>query len=141
MPFEGDPEVGAPVQRVDVRRRPHRRLCGVIAPRNLYQPPQGIALMANVSRATAAFAQRPNGSEWLGKWLHLLTNNAIKLALHESDNPEVRAMDLPRLFDLLLGRAATTCIEHGKLTMWVDTIDCAADRRRIAGARRGLQQT
>ncbi len=41
-------------------------------------------------------------------------------------------MDAPALFELLLGRAALTCLERGRLTLWVDALDAAADRRRQA---------
>jgi hypothetical protein len=82
--------------------------------------------------APLKYARPEGGSEWLGKWLQLLAHNALALALHTSAEAEVRAMDAPVVFELLLGRAALTCIERGRLTLWVDALDAAADRRRQA---------
>ena len=39
-------------------------------------------------------------------------------------------MDPNTVFGLLLDRPATTCIEDGKLTLWVEGFDAAVDRRR-----------
>ncbi len=88
-----------------------------------------VALTVDASRK---YARPEGGSEWLGKWLHLLAHNALALALHASAEAEVRSLETPAVFELLLGRAALTCIEHGRLTLWVDALDAAADRRRQA---------
>jgi len=34
--------------------------------------------------------------------------------------------------ELLLGQSALTVVENGRLTMWVDALDAAEDRRRQA---------
>ena len=52
------------------------------------------------------------------------------MALFRSDDESVRVMDPNTVFTLLLDRSATTCIEDGKLTLWVDALDAAVDRRR-----------
>jgi hypothetical protein len=85
-----------------------------------------------VENATLKHARRAGGAEWLGKQLHLLTHNALSMALFRSDDESVRVMDPNTVFALLLDRAATTCIEDGKLTLWVDALDAADDRRRQA---------
>ncbi len=95
----------------------------------------GVVRAEQAALAAAAplrYVRPEGGSEWLGKWLHLLAHNALALALHTSAEAEVRAMDAPALFELLLGRAALTCLERGRLTLWVDALDAAADRRRQA---------
>jgi hypothetical protein len=73
-----------------------------------------------------------DGAGWLGKWLHLLGHNALALALATSTEEEVRAMSPTTVFELLLGQSALTCIENGRLAMWVDALDAAEDRRRQA---------
>ena len=59
-----------------------------------------------------------------------MTHNALSLALYGSGEEAVRIMDPNTVFALLLDRPATTCIEYGKLTLWVEALDVAADRRR-----------
>lgn len=54
------------------------------------------------------------------------------MALHRSVEPEVWAMDAATVFDLLLDRPAFTCIEEGRMTMWLDARAAAADRCRQA---------
>jgi hypothetical protein len=85
---------------------------------------------ALVANATLKQARVVGGAERLAKQLHLLTHNALSLALYGSDDEAVRAMDPNTVFALLLDRSATTCIEEGKLTLWVEALDVAADRRR-----------
>jgi hypothetical protein len=70
------------------------------------------------------------GTERLGKWLHLLVHNAMKLGLASSPNETVRVMEPNTVFELLLGRSALTCVEDGRLTMWVEALEGADDRRR-----------
>ena len=70
-----------------------------------------------------------DGAGWLGKWRHLLAHNALALALATSTEEEVRAMSPTTVFALLLGQSALTCIENGRLAMWVDALDAAEDRR------------
>ena len=41
-------------------------------------------------------------------------------------------MDPDTVFDLLLDRPAITCVENGKLTLWVEAVGGAADQRRQA---------
>lgn len=72
------------------------------------------------------------GAERLGKWLHLLVHNAMALGQATSPHEEVRVMEPNTVFELLLGRSALTCVEAGRLTMWVDALDAADDRRRQA---------
>jgi len=93
---------------------------------------QGVlqAQVAAVENATLKHARIVGGSERLAKQLHMLTHNALALALFGSDDAEVRVMDPNTVFALLLDRPAITCIEDGKLTLWVDALDAAADRRR-----------
>lgn len=90
------------------------------------------AQVAAVENATLKHARIVGGSERLAKQLHMLTHNALALALFGSDDAEVRVMDPNTVFALLLDRPATTCIENGKLTLWVESIGAAADRRRQA---------
>lgn len=82
------------------------------------------------AEASIKYARVEGGAERLGKWLHLLVHNAIALALASSPVEEVRVMDLPTVFELLLRQPALTCIEDGKLTLCVNALDAAADRRR-----------
>lgn len=77
-------------------------------------------------------ARVEGGAERLGKWLHLLVHNAQKLALASSPDEAVRAMEPDTVFALLLGRSALTCVEAGRLTLWVDALDGAEDRPRQA---------
>ena len=70
------------------------------------------------------------GLEWLGKCLHLLTHNALATALYASPDPSVRVMDVKTVYDLLLGHAAMTCVEDGRMTLWVRELDAADDKRR-----------
>lgn len=81
---------------------------------------------------TLKHARPAGGAERVGKWLHLLGHNALTLALLRSAEPEVRAMDAATVFELLLDRPALTCIEEGRMTMWVDALAAATDRRRQA---------
>jgi hypothetical protein len=85
---------------------------------------------AAVENATLKHARTVGGAERLSKQLHLLTHNALSLALYGSDGEAVRAMDPNTVFALLLDRPATTCIGDGKLTLWVEAPDALADRRR-----------
>ncbi len=87
---------------------------------------------AVVEEATIKHARVEGGAERLGKWLHLLVHNALALALATSAEEEVRAMSPTTVFELLLGQSALTCIENGRLAMWVDALDAAEDRRRQA---------
>lgn len=84
------------------------------------------------SSATRKHARVEGGAERLGKWLHLLVHNALKLGLASSPDEAVRVMEPHTLFELLLGRTALTCVEAGRLTMWVDALDGADDRARQA---------
>ena len=77
-------------------------------------------------------ARVEGGAERLGKWLHLLVHNAQKLALASSPDEAVRAMEPDTVFALLLGRSALTCVETGRLTLWVEALDGAEDRARQA---------
>src|SRR5581483_6626679 len=83
-----------------------------------------------VEAAPLKHARVEGGAERLAKWLHLLVHNALALALATSPDAEVRAMDPTTVFELLLGRSALTCVERERLTMWVDALDAANDRRR-----------
>jgi hypothetical protein len=82
--------------------------------------------------ATLKHARPEGGAEWLGKWLHLLTHNALALALYTSADEDVRTMSPALVFDLLLGQAALTRLAPGHLTMWVEAVGSAADRRHQA---------
>ena len=86
--------------------------------------------VAVAGAAPLKHARVEGGAERVGKWLHLLVHNALALALATSPDAEVRAMDPTTVFDLLLGRSALTGIERERLTMWVDVLDAANDRRR-----------
>ncbi len=86
--------------------------------------------IAAVANATLKHARSVGGAERLARQLHLLTHNALSLALYGSEEAAVRVMDPNTVFALLLDRPATTCIEDGKLTLWVEALDVAADRRR-----------
>ena len=88
------------------------------------------AQVAEVENATLKNARIVAGSERLARQLRLLTHNALALALYGSDDEAVRVMDPNTVFALLLDRPAITCIEDGKLTLWVEAIDAAAYRRR-----------
>jgi hypothetical protein len=80
--------------------------------------------------ATLKNARVQGGSEWLGKWLHILTHNALTLALWTSEDETVRTTSPTMLFDLLLGRPALTSVRAGALTMWVERLPNAEDGRR-----------
>ncbi|MEZ4407748.1 MAG: hypothetical protein R3A52_14940 [Polyangiales bacterium] len=82
--------------------------------------------------AARKHARVEEGTERLGKWLHLLVHNALALGLATSEDAAVRAMEPATVFELLLGRSALTCVEDGRLTMCVDVMDGARDRRRQA---------
>lgn len=91
--------------------------------------------------AVAKHARVEGGAERLGKWLHLLVHNALSLALASSADAEVRSMTPATVFDLLLGQAALTCITDGQMTMWVDALAGAADRRRQLALAEALNQS
>jgi len=59
-----------------------------------------------------------------------LSKSGLALALYGSEDEAVRVMEPNTVFALLLDRPAITCIEDGKLTLWVEAVDAAADRRR-----------
>lgn len=80
--------------------------------------------------ASLKYARVQGGSEWLGKWLHLLTHNALALLLWNSEDESVRTMSPTLLFDLLLGRPALTCVQDQSLTMWVERSVIAGDQPR-----------
>jgi hypothetical protein len=82
------------------------------------------------NNATLKHARVVGGAERLGKWLHLLVHNAVALALVTSPVEEVHGMDPATVSALLLRRSATTRIEAGRLTMWVDALNDVNDRRR-----------
>ena len=86
---------------------------------------QADQIAAAAANAMLKHTRSVGGAERLGKQLHLLTHNALSLALYGSEEEAVRVMDPNTVFALLLDRPATTCIENGKLTLWVE-----ADRRR-----------
>jgi hypothetical protein len=88
--------------------------------------------LALVEDATLKHARVEGGTERLGKWLHLLVHNAMALALATSSTEEVRVMDPTTVSALLLSHSALTCITDGRLTMWVNALDDADDRRRQA---------
>ena len=44
------------------------------------------------------------------------------------------------VFDLLLGHSALTCLTDGQMTMWVDALAGAADRRRQLALVEALNQ-
>ena len=90
--------------------------------------------------AVAKHARVEGGAERLGKWLHLLVHNALSLALSSSPDAEVRAMTPTTVFDLLLGHSALTCLTDGQMTMWVDALAGAADRRRQLALVEALNQ-
>jgi hypothetical protein len=92
----------------------------------------GAELARVEAKAPQKHARVEGGAERLGKWLHLLELNALALALASSPDAEVRAMAPTTVFELLLGLPALTCVEAGRLTMWIDALDAAADRRRQA---------
>lgn len=83
-----------------------------------------------VEAAPLKHARVEGGAERLGKWLHLLVHNAMALALATSPDEEVRVMAPTTVGELLLGQSALTVVETGRLTMWVDALDAAEDRRR-----------
>jgi hypothetical protein len=93
-----------------------------------------------VANATLKHARVVGGAEGLARQRHLLTHNALSLALYGSDDEAVRAMDPNTVFALLLDRSANTCIEDGKLTLWVEALDVAADRRRQEALVRVFKQ-
>jgi hypothetical protein len=93
-----------------------------------------------VANATHKHARIVGGAEGLARQRHLLTHNALSLALYGSDDEAVRAMDPNTVFALLLDRSANTCIEDGKLTLWVEALDVAADRRRQEALVRVFKQ-
>ncbi len=82
--------------------------------------------------ASRKHARVEGGAERLGKWLHLLVQNALKLALASSCDEAVRAMEPNTVFALLLSRSALTCVEDARLTLWVEALDGAEDRSRQA---------
>lgn len=90
--------------------------------------------------AVAKHARVEGGAERLGKWLHLLVHNALSLALGSSVEEEVRAMTPTTVFELLLGHSALTCIADGQMTMWVDALAGAADRRRQGALAEALNR-
>jgi hypothetical protein len=95
---------------------------------------QARAKQATVAEAAPLkHARVEGGAERLGKWLHLLVHNAMALALATSPDEEVRVMAPTTVGELLLGQSALTVVETGRLTMWVDALDAAEDRRRQAG--------
>ncbi|MBK6533447.1 MAG: hypothetical protein IPF99_28810 [Deltaproteobacteria bacterium] len=87
---------------------------------------------AVVAAAPLKHARVEGGAERLGKWLHLLVHNAMALALATSPDEEVRVMAPTTVGELLLGQSALTVVETERLTMWVDALDAAEDRRRQA---------
>jgi hypothetical protein len=76
----------------------------------------------------------------LGKWLHLLVHNALSWALGSSVEEEVRAMTPTTVFERLLGHSALTCIADGQMTMWVDALAGATDRRRQGALAEALNR-
>ena len=68
------------------------------------------------ANATLKHARSVGGAERLARQLHLMTHNALSLALYGSGEEAVRVMDPNTVFALLLDRPATTRIEDGKLT-------------------------
>nr|MBK7067909.1 hypothetical protein [Deltaproteobacteria bacterium] len=56
----------------------------------------------------------------------------MALALATSPDEEVRVMAPTTVGELLLGQSALTVVETERLTMWVDALDAAEDRRRQA---------
>ena len=88
------------------------------------------ARVAAVENATLKNARVVGGSERLARPLDLLTQNALSLALYGSDDEAVRVMEPNTVFALLLDRPAITRIEDGRLTLWVEALDAAVDRRR-----------
>ncbi len=93
-----------------------------------------LALRAEKERLESDAPQKHSrvqgGLEWLGKCLHLLTHNTLSTAQYASSDPAVRVMDVKTVYDLLLGHAAMTCVEDGRMTMWVRELDAADDKRR-----------
>lgn len=81
------------------------------------------------SGATLKHARPEGGAERLGKWLHLLTQNALALALYASNDPAIRSMSATKVFDLLLGQPAIARVAPDHLTLWVEAVGSAADRR------------
>ena len=88
------------------------------------------ARVAAVENATLKNARVVGGSERLARPLHLRTQNALSLALYGSDDEAARVTEPNTVFALLLDRPAITCIEDGKLTLRVEALDAAVDRRR-----------
>nr|MBK7069852.1 hypothetical protein [Deltaproteobacteria bacterium] len=84
------------------------------------------------SRAAQARAGRGAARSGWARWLHLLVHNAMALALATSPDEEVRVMAPTTVGELLLGQSALTVVETERLTMWVDALDAAEDRRRQA---------
>lgn len=76
-----------------------------------------------------AAAAREAGAEplWTGR-PRAYAESTLRLAATRLD----RVMEPHTLFELLLGRTALTCVEAGRLTMWVDALDGADDRARQA---------
>jgi hypothetical protein len=85
---------------------------------------------ATAAAAPRKFARPVGGAEWLAKGRHLLLHNALALALYTSVDEAVRVMTPALVFELLLGRAALACLEAGRLTLWVDPVTSADDRRQ-----------
>ncbi|MDP3218135.1 MAG: hypothetical protein Q8S73_28780 [Deltaproteobacteria bacterium] len=85
---------------------------------------------AVVAAAPLKHARVEGGAERLGKWL--LVHNAMARALATSPDEDVRVMAPTTVGELLLGQSALTVVETERLTMWVDALDAAEDRRRQA---------
>lgn len=74
-------------------------------------------------------ARPAGGAERLYKWLLLATHNALTLLQQQDASRELREMDLPRLYSLLLGRSATVRVHANELAVYIDPVLAAADRR------------
>src|SRR6185436_2612143 len=73
-------------------------------------------------------ARMPTGAEGLCKNLMLLMYNMLVLLLMQSPLPQVQAMSLSRVHELLLGRSFLACLDEQGTTLWIDPVPCSAER-------------
>lgn len=67
--------------------------------------------------------------ETLCKNLMLLVLNTLALALHQSSFTQLRTMSPALVRDLLLARPAIACVENEHVTLWVEPVSAASQRR------------
>jgi hypothetical protein len=73
-------------------------------------------------------ARMPTGAEGLCKNLMLLMYNMLVLLLMQSPLPQVQAMSLSRVHELLLGRSFLACLDDQGTTLWIDPVPCSSER-------------